>query len=78
MKLSTKLHNLAVMFRTNDPNIGSVTTHDTLGELDGPQAVSVCILVGAYLSLPKRHIKKRTSLANRIADRLDTIAQLES
>lgn len=66
-----ELENLAVMFRTLDPNIGHVSTLDTMNQ------VGLGHLLGYFKAIPKRHKLKRREMAETIAGYLDKAAKGE-
>lgn len=62
-------HNLAVMFRTLDPNLGHVSTFDAMEEH------KMSFMFGHFMSIPRHHWRKRRALAERIADALESNAK---
>jgi hypothetical protein len=63
------LHNLAVMFRTNDPNIGHCTV------LEEMTKAGLAYTYGLFRAIPKRHWRKRKQMAEAIAASLELKAR---
>ena len=67
-----QMHNLAVMFRVNDPNLGHVSTFEAMTE------IGLAYLFGHFMGIPKRHWRKRLRLANNIATEIEKKATVEA
>lgn len=67
-----ELEQLAVMFRTNDPNLGHVSVLEQMNE------AGLAYMYGVFRGTPKRYRKERQRLANAIANRLSEMARKES
>ena len=63
------LEQLAVMFRTNDPNLGHYSTFDAI--MDAGLSYSY----GLFRAIPKHHRRKRRQMAETIASQLDRKAK---
>jgi len=70
MKLKLQLEQLAVMFRTNDPNINHVSTLDLINQ------VNLGYPYGIYRGTPRRYTKIRQSHRECIAKLLTNKANL--
>lgn len=69
MTKSTQLLQLAVMFRTNDPNLGHVSTFDSMTD------AGLAYTYGLFRAIPKHHRRKRSAMAESIASQLERKAQ---
>jgi len=67
-----QLETLAVMFRTNDPNIGHVSTLDAMTD------AGLAYMLGHYRGIPQFHKHKRRKLRECIARELDRKARAAS
>jgi hypothetical protein len=65
----TEIENLAVMFRSNDRNLGHIST------LDAMQELGLAFSYGVFHGTPPRYRQTRRILAADIARRLDEIAE---
>ena len=60
---------LAVLWRTNSPNLGCVSTHEAMTE------AGLAYMLGHYSGLPRRYKRVRAAWRNRIADILEQKAK---
>lgn len=58
---SIDIKNLAVMFRTNDPNLGHASVLEAMSEL------GLAYMYGVYRGTPERYWKERKRLRDSIA-----------
>jgi len=65
MSSKISLENLAVMFRTNDPNIGHVSTLEAMTDC------GLAYMLGYYRGIPKCHERKRASAREAIVRALE-------
>lgn len=61
-------HNLAVMFRVDDPNLCHVSTWEAIAAIGGGAA----ILYGASRTIPLAYTEKRRKLREQIAELLES------
>jgi len=64
-----ELDNLAVMFRTNDPNLGHCSTLEKMLKAD------MAYSYGLYRGMPERYTRARARLRATIADTLSRKAK---
>lgn len=63
------LYNLAVLFRTNSPNIGHVSTWELMREAD------MSFALGTYCATPRHWTRKRRAQRETIANTLEQLAR---
>lgn len=65
-----ELEQLAVMFRTDDPNLGHVST------LESMTRAGLAYTYGLYRAIPKHHKRRARKMRETIANQLDRITRI--